>query len=181
MFMLLLWPGGANRGNWCTRKGRVGSGPWKFWCFKVVAPHVSIKDHIVLALMDKHLFVLTACRVFIGPGKPSSLVTNLSNCTSLLQGGLLEGEWGSPGWRPVRMITGSRDFILGAGAQFWPSRDFVDGCRTWDPWDHVYDVLVRFYPYRVYTDLNRHDTLEYEWSLAHCYHLIVCFDGWWLV
>jgi hypothetical protein len=29
---------------------------------------------------------------FIGPGKPSSLVTTLSNYTSLLQGGLWKGE-----------------------------------------------------------------------------------------
>jgi hypothetical protein len=29
---------------------------------------------------------------FMGPGKPSSLVTTLLNRTSLLRGGLLEGE-----------------------------------------------------------------------------------------
>jgi hypothetical protein len=29
---------------------------------------------------------------FMGPGKPSSPVTTLSNCTSLLHGGLLKGE-----------------------------------------------------------------------------------------
>jgi hypothetical protein len=34
---------------------------------------------------------------FMRPGKPSSPVTTLSNCTSLLQGGLLEGERDSPG------------------------------------------------------------------------------------
>jgi hypothetical protein len=26
-------------------------------------------------------------------------------------------------------IVGSQDFIPGAGAQFWPSRDFIDGCH----------------------------------------------------
>jgi hypothetical protein len=36
---------------------------------------------------------------FMGPDKPSSLRTTLSNRPSLLRGGLLEGEWGSPGWR----------------------------------------------------------------------------------
>jgi hypothetical protein len=28
----------------------------------------------------------------------------------------------------------------------------------------------------VYTDLNRRDTLGYEWLLACCCHLIVCLD-----
>jgi hypothetical protein len=29
----------------------------------------------------------------------------------------------------------------------------------------VYGVLVRFFPYRVFIDLSRHDTLRYEWLL----------------
>jgi hypothetical protein len=52
---------------------------------------VSSKDRVVLVLMDKFLFVLTACRVY-GVGKPISLITTLSNRAFLLQGGLLEGE-----------------------------------------------------------------------------------------
>jgi hypothetical protein len=36
---------------------------------------------------------------FMGPDKPSSLVTTSSNHTSLLWGALLEGQWGSLGWR----------------------------------------------------------------------------------
>jgi hypothetical protein len=111
---------------------------------------------------------------FMGPGKPISLVTTLSNLTSLLRGGLLEGEWGSPGWRMGRTIAGSQDFIPGAGVWFWLSRDFADGCCTWDPRGHMYDVLVKFFPCIVYTYLNRHDTLGYEWPLAHWCHLIVC-------
>jgi hypothetical protein len=35
-------------------------------------------------------------------------------------------------------------------------------------------MLVRFFPYRVYTYSNHRDTLRYEWSLAHCCHLVVC-------
>jgi hypothetical protein len=54
----------------------------------------------------------------MGSGKPSSLIIILSNHPSLLQGGLLEGERGSPGQRSGRMIAGSQDFNLEAGAQF---------------------------------------------------------------
>jgi hypothetical protein len=124
---------------------------------------------------------------FMGPGKLNSLVTTLSNCPSLLQGGLLEGEWGSPGRWPGRTIVGGQDFILGAGVRFWLSRDFADGCHTWDPRGQAYDVLVRFFHGRVYTDSNHHDTLAYEWSLVCYSHLVVCFvilmawiRGWWL-
>jgi hypothetical protein len=42
-------------------------------------------------------------------------------------------------------------------------------------------MLIRFFPYRVYTDSNHRDTLEYEWPLAHCCHLVVCLVvliGW---
>jgi hypothetical protein len=35
--------------------------------------------------------------------------------------------------------------------------------------------VIRFFPYRVYTDSNRHDTLGYEWPLARYCHLVV-FD-----
>jgi hypothetical protein len=114
------------------------------------------------------------------PVKYSSLVTTLSNHTSLLQGGLLEGEWGSLGWRPGRMINGSKDFIPGAGVWFRLSMDIADDCCMWDLRGHAYDVLVRFFPCMVYTNLNHRDTLEYKWPLAHCCHLIVwliIFDG----
>jgi hypothetical protein len=118
---------------------------------------------------------------FMGPSKLSNSVTTLSNRTSLLKGGYVEGEWGIPGWRPGQTIAGNQDFILGAGAQFWSSRDFAEGCHTWDMWGPAYDMLVRFFPYRVYIDSNRRNTLEYEWSLARCCHLVVyliVLDGW---
>jgi hypothetical protein len=118
---------------------------------------------------------------FMGPSKLSSPVTTLSNRTSLLHGGLLEGEWGSPGWRPGQTITGSQDFISGGEAQFWLSRDFIDGYHTWDPEGHAYNMLIRFFPCWVYTDSNHRDTLEYEWPLVRCCHLIVCLVYyWWL-
>jgi hypothetical protein len=123
----------------------------------------------------------------MGADKPSSPITTLSNRPSLLRGGLLEGEWGSPGWWPGQTIVGGQDFIPRAGAQFQLSRDFVDCCCIWDPRGYSYDMLVRFFPCRVYTNLNHRDTLGYEWLLAHCCHLILCLvvlmawiRGWWL-
>jgi hypothetical protein len=117
----------------------------------------------------------------MGPGKPSSLVTTLLKRPSLLRGGFVVGEWGSPGWRLGRTIAESQDFILRAETQFWPSRDFAEGCRTLDPRGHAYEVLVRFFPYRMYTDSNHRDTLGYECPLACCFHLLVCLvvlDRW---
>jgi hypothetical protein len=113
---------------------------------------------------------------FMESGKPSSLVTTFLNHTSLLRGGLVEGEWGSPKWQSSWMIAVSQDFIPGAGAQFWLSNDFAESCHMWDPRGHTYDVLVRFFPCRLYTDSNYHDTLRYEWLLARCCHLVVCLD-----
>jgi hypothetical protein len=51
---------------------------------------------------------------------------------------------------------------LGSRAQIQLSRDFTDGCRTRDLRGNAYDVLVRFFPCRVYTNLNHRDTLGYE-------------------
>jgi hypothetical protein len=116
----------------------------------------------------------------MGPNKPSNLVTTLSNRPSLLQGGLVEGEWGSPGWQPDRAIARSQDIIPGAETRFWPSRDFVDGFHMWDPRGHSCNVLVRFFPCRVYIDSNHRNTLRYEWLLACCCHLVVCLDVFWM-
>jgi hypothetical protein len=30
----------------------------------------------------------------------------------------------------------------------------------------MYDVLIKFFSCRVYTDLNYHDTLRYDWPLV---------------
>jgi hypothetical protein len=55
-----------------------------------------------------------------------------------------------------------QDFILGAGADFdlvwtceWLSYVRASGSRA-------YDVLVRFFPYMVYINSSRYDTLGYE-------------------
>jgi hypothetical protein len=110
----------------------------------------------------------------MGLGKRSSLVSTLSMHHSLLWGGLLEGEWGSPGWWLDQTIIGSQDFVSGAKTRVSLSRDFADGCHMWDPWGCTYVMLVRFFPCRVHIDSNHHDTLRYEWPLAHCCHLVVC-------
>jgi hypothetical protein len=39
----------------------------------------------------------------------------------------------------------------------------------------VHTTCCQVFPYRVYTNSNRCDTLRYEWPLARCYDLIV-FD-----
>jgi hypothetical protein len=103
---------------------------------------------------------------FMGPGKPSSPVTTLSNHPSQLWGGSLERARSSPGRRSGRTIAGGQDFIPEKGAQFRLSRDFTYGCCTWDPRGQAYDVLVMFFHCRVYTDLNCRDTLGYEWPLV---------------
>jgi hypothetical protein len=147
---------------------------------------MSIKDRVVWSRWASFEFYWPLVW-FYGPSKPSILVTTLSNRPSLIRGGLAEGEWGSPGWRPGRTIAGSQDFISGAETRFRPSSDFADGCRTWDPRGHMYDVLVRFFPYMVYVDSNYRDTLRYEWLFAHCCHPVLCLGvllmvrGWlWL-
>jgi hypothetical protein len=43
-----------------------------------------VKDHAVLALMASLKFYTDRMLGFMGPDKPSSFVTTLSNCTSLL-------------------------------------------------------------------------------------------------
>jgi hypothetical protein len=35
-------------------------------------------------------------------------------------------------------------------------------------------MLIRFFLDMVYIDLNRHDTLSYEWPLAQSCHLVIC-------
>jgi hypothetical protein len=51
--------------------------------------------------------------------------------------------------RQLRMTAGlgiarSQDFMPGAKTQFLHSRDFANGCHTWDPRGHEYDVSVRY-------------------------------------
>jgi hypothetical protein len=83
-----------------------------------------IKDHIIWASMVSFDLYWLHVGFVGGP------VTTSSNCTSLLLRWLVGGRM-----RPPRMIVGSgiagsQNFIPGAGAQFWLSRDFAKGCHT---------------------------------------------------
>jgi hypothetical protein len=97
---------------------------------------------------------------FTGLGKPSSPVTNLSNEAAQDDG------WARSHWGP-RLHPESKGW-------FRLSRDFTNYCHIWNPGGHACDVLVRFFPCKMYIDSNRHDTLEYEWPLVRCSHLVVC-------
>jgi hypothetical protein len=146
-----------------------------------------LKDHIVLASMVSFDLYWPHVR-FVSPDKPSSPVTTLLNRPSLLWGGLLEGEWDNLGWRLGRTIAGGggQDFILRVGAQIWLSKDFAHGCHMWDLRGHAYNVLVRFFPCKVYIDWNHRNTLRYEWPLVRYCHLVVylvvlmAWIRWWL-
>jgi hypothetical protein len=167
----------TGRGKWGKvqhSEGKGGEWAVEILRFQDGSPHLC-RLRTTSVEPDGQALICTAhMSSFMGPGKPSSLVTTLLNRTSLLRGGLLEGEWGSPGWRVGWTITGSQDFVLGVGVWFQLSREFADVYRTWDSRGHTYDVLVRFFPYSVYTDLNHHDTPRYEWPLACCCPLVVC-------
>jgi hypothetical protein len=98
--------------------------------------------------------VLTTCRVFMGPDKPSSF------CNCLVEPHLLAscGAFTFGGRMRPRAKTSSReqgpDFDL-VGTCEWLSYMRAFGRQT-------YGVLVRFFPCRVYIDSSRHYTLGYE-------------------
>jgi hypothetical protein len=98
--------------------------------------------------------VLTACWVLWGLISRVAFVTTISNHTSLLRVVLLLfGGRMSP-----RAKTSSREQ--------GPNFDIVETCK-WLSYvrasgSQVYDVLVRFFPCRVYIDSSRCDTLGYE-------------------
>jgi hypothetical protein len=74
---------------------------------------------------------------YMGPRKPSSPVTTLSNHPSLLCDGFLVGEWGSPWWWPGQMILGAKTSSWEQGPRF----DLVGTLQMWDPRGHAYDML----------------------------------------
>jgi hypothetical protein len=102
---------------------------------------------------------------FYGADKPSSLVTTLLNHTFCFEM-VCWRENEAPERQPGRVS-------LGAGDRLRLSRDFTDGYYTWGFGSRTYDVLVRFFPCRVYINSSHHDTLGYEWLLVRCCHLIV--------
>jgi hypothetical protein len=148
VLVLWMWSVGVNRGKWISK----GKG----WETTVAIPRFQGGSPCLCWLRTASFWPRWQALIctghlssFMGPGKPTIPVTTLSNRTSLLRSGLLEGEWGNSGWRPGRMIAGSQYFILGAWVQFWLTRNFADGCRTWDLEGHAYDVFIRFFLCRV--------------------------------
>jgi hypothetical protein len=151
----------------------------------MLAPSVSIKDCIILIPMAILDLFWPHVR-FFEPGKSSSLVTTLLNCTSLLQGGLLKGEWDNPWWWPSRTIAGAKTSSREQGPRFdlvWTLRTVVvrethgasrTMCRS--GFLHVGCTSIRFAA-----------TLGYEWPLVCSCYLIICLivlmawmRGWWL-
>jgi hypothetical protein len=98
---------------------------------------------------------------FMGPGKLSSLVTTLSNCPSLLQSGL---------WREneVAQDDGWTGRSLGTKISSREQRSDFDLVGTSrkvvvrEPERPRVQHVVRFFPCRVYNNLNLCDTLGYE-------------------
>jgi hypothetical protein len=114
---------------------------------------------------------------FMGPGKPSNYFIELHLPSSRW---FVGGRMRQPRMMARPGITGSQDFISGAGVQFWLSRDITDGCHMWDRRGHAYNVLVRFFSYKVYTNSNYLDTLRYEWPLVVAIILYYVLLYWWL-
>jgi hypothetical protein len=114
----------------------------------------------------------------MGFDKPSCLVTTWSNRNLYSKADRREGKWGSPDdGRAGR--AGNQDFIMGVEERLRPCRDFVTCCCTWGPRDRIYDVLVRFFPYNVYIDLNRDIFLDLSggFSLRHLVAFIYVVAG----
>jgi hypothetical protein len=116
---------------------------------------------------------------FMGFDKPSCLVTTWSNRNRYSKADRREGKWGSPDDGRAGRAR-NQDFIMGVEERFRPCRDFVTCCCTWGPRDRMYDVLVRFFPYNMYIDLNRRHILRFEWRLfaASSRSIYLC-SSWW--
>jgi hypothetical protein len=119
---------------------------------------VSVKDHTVLALMASLELCTDRMSGFIGPDKPSSF------CNYYVEPHLLAscGAFTFGGRMMPRAKTSSREQ--------GPNFDIVGTCE-WLSYvrasvSQEYGVLVRFFPYRVYIDSSRRDTLGYEWQLV---------------
>jgi hypothetical protein len=119
---------------------------------------VSIKDRAVLTPMASFELCIDYMSGFMGPNKPSSFNNYFiephlpTSCGVFTFGGRM---------RP-RDKTSSRE----------QGPDFnLTGTCEWLPYvralgSQAYDVLVKFFPCRVYIDSSHRDTLGYEWHLA---------------
>jgi hypothetical protein len=116
---------------------------------------VSVKDSTILAPMTS--FELCADRMsnFMRPDKPSSF------CNYYVEPHL-------PASYGVFTFGGRmRSMAKTSSQEQGPNFDIVGTCE-WLSYvrasgSQVYDMLVRFFPCRVYIDLSHRDTLGYEW------------------
>jgi hypothetical protein len=115
---------------------------------------VSVKVCAVLALMPSLELCTDRMLGFMGPDKPSSFCNYyvephlLASCGAFTFGG--------------RMMPRAKTSSQEQGPDF----DIVGTCE-WLSYvrasvSQEYGVLVRFFPYRVYIDSSRRDTLSYE-------------------
>jgi hypothetical protein len=119
---------------------------------------VSVKDRTILAPMASLELCTDRMSGFMGPDKPSSFC----NYYVIPHLPALCGAFTFRGRMRPRAKTLSReqgpDFNI-VGTCEWLSYVRASGSQ-------VYDMLVRFFPCRVYIDLSRRDTLGYEWQLV---------------
>jgi hypothetical protein len=115
---------------------------------------VSVKDRIVLALMASLELCTDRMSGFIGPDKPSSFCNYYvepflpASCGAFTFGGRM---------RPRAKTSSQKqgpDFDL---VGTYECLSYVRASRS-----QAYGVLVRFFLYRVYIDLNHRNTLDYE-------------------
>jgi hypothetical protein len=115
---------------------------------------VSVKKYVVLALMASLELYTDRISGFMGPDKPSSFCNYYVKPHIPASCGAFTFE---RRMRP-RAKTSSREqgpnFDI-VGTYEWLSYVIASGSQA-------HDVLVKFFPCRVYIDLSHHDTLSYE-------------------
>jgi hypothetical protein len=132
---------------------------------------VSVKDRIVLALMASLELCTDRMSSFMGHDKPSSFCNYYvelhlpASCGAFTFGGRMRPRAMTSSWEQGLDL----DIV---GTCEWLSYVRAFGSQA-------YDVLVRFFPCKVYIDLGHRDTLSYEWRLVHCSHLVVCLVYCW--
>jgi hypothetical protein len=120
----------------------------------VVAPYVSIKDHVVLAPMVRFELCTDSMSGFMGPNKPSSFCNNFvephlpASYDAFTFGGRMRPRAKTSSWQQ------GPDFDLLGTCEWLP---YVRA-----PGSQAYGMLVRFFPCRVYIDSSHRDTLGYE-------------------
>jgi hypothetical protein len=116
---------------------------------------VSVKEQVILAPMASLDLCTDSMSGFVGANKTSNFCNYYvkshlpASCGAFTFGGRM---------RP-RAKTSSQE----QGPDFHPVRTSEWLSYVGASGSHVYGVLVRFFPCRVYIDLSHHDTLSYEW------------------